>query len=155
MEGFPLAAAAFQGLTALDLTTSLRRFCGRSLIVQASVREHLQHLDDGGARADVVDVAALLDEHDPELLAALEALADELSIARLEDVQRHPLGRHQHELEREEADSGHAESLRLWIVRHSSVALGWHRVMSRRDGAGSVRAWPSRARTSSGLPSRS
>jgi len=37
----------------------------------------------------------------------LEAFADQLAISRLEDVQRHPLGRQQHDPEREEADLLH------------------------------------------------
>src|SRR5262245_60640972 len=81
--------------------------------VHAPVRQHLQHLDDRGSRPDVVHVAARLGEDDAELLLTLETLADELLVARLEDVQRHPLGRHQHELEREEPDHGHASRLRL------------------------------------------
>ncbi len=46
-------------------------------------------------------------EHEPELAAFPEAFADQLLVARLEDVQRDPLGRQQHELEREQADLGH------------------------------------------------
>jgi hypothetical protein len=59
--------------------------------VHTAVRQHLQHLDDRGARPDVVEVAARLREDDPELLLALEGLADELLVPRLEHVQRHPL----------------------------------------------------------------
>ena len=36
-----------------------------------------------------------------------EALADELAVARLEDVERQPLARDEHELERKEADLDH------------------------------------------------
>ena len=43
-------------------------------------------------------------QHEPELAARLQALADQLAVARLEDVERDPLGRQEHDAEWEEAD---------------------------------------------------
>jgi hypothetical protein len=40
----------------------------------------------------------------PKLSVGLQALADQLLVARLEDVQRHALGGEQDDPEREEAD---------------------------------------------------
>ena len=62
-------------------------------------------------------------EHDAELLVALDALADQLLVARLEDVQRHPLGRHQHERQRKESQPSHVPSVRLWMARHAPVTV--------------------------------
>ena len=62
--------------------------------------------DDARARPDLAH-AVLVRVHQPELLVGLEALADQLAVARLEDVQRHPLGRKQDDAEREEADLRH------------------------------------------------
>ena len=58
-------------------------------------------------------------EQHAELLAALDALADQLAVARLEDVQRHALGRHEHERQRKEPQPSHVPSVRLWTNCHS------------------------------------
>ena len=75
--------------------------------VHAPVVENLQHLDDRGAGADLASARFVL-EHEPELAAAAQALADQLLVAGLEDVERHPLRGHEHELERKETDLRHA-----------------------------------------------
>ena len=74
--------------------------------VQAAVREAVDHLDDRAADADVAHALVVL-EHEAELVPEVEALADQLAVARLEDVQRRLLARHEHEVEREEADLVH------------------------------------------------
>ena len=76
--------------------------------VHPSVGELLQHLGDGGAGADLGE-ARVAREQQAELAALAHALADQLLVALLEDVERDALGRQQHELEWEEADLlGHA-----------------------------------------------
>ena len=74
--------------------------------VHPPVVEHLQHLDDRRAGPDLAP-ALLVFEHEPELVAASQALSDQLLVARLEDVERHALRRQENELEREESDLGH------------------------------------------------
>ena len=73
---------------------------------QPPVVEPLEHFRDRRARPDLAN-PVLVGVHEPELLVRIEALADQLLIARLEDVQRHPLGREQDDAEREEADLRH------------------------------------------------
>jgi gamma-glutamyltranspeptidase/glutathione hydrolase len=76
--------------------------------VQAAV---LEPVDDRGhvrARADLVHGAVARREHEPELAVGLDALADQLAVARLEDVQRDPLRRHEHERQGEESELRHA-----------------------------------------------
>ena len=46
-------------------------------------------------------------EHEAEVVAEVQALADQLAVARLEDVQGSLLARNEHEVEREEADLVH------------------------------------------------
>ena len=55
------------------------------------------------ARADLAD-AVVVGEDEPELRSVLEALGDQLLVALLEDVERHLLGREEHERQREEAE---------------------------------------------------
>ena len=74
--------------------------------VQAAVVKALDDLDNGAADSDVAH-ALLVFEHEPELVAVVEALADQLTVARLEDVQRRLLAGHEHEVERKEADLVH------------------------------------------------
>jgi hypothetical protein len=74
--------------------------------VHATVVEALEHLDDPGASAHLAD-ALVVGEHEAELLVLGEAFADELLVARLEDVQRRLLAREQHEVQREEAQLAH------------------------------------------------
>jgi hypothetical protein len=57
-------------------------------------------------RADLAH-ALLVGVDEPELLVGIEALADQLLVARLEDVERDALGREQDDAEREEADLRH------------------------------------------------
>ena len=67
-------------------------------------------------RADVAATGVVL-EHEAEGLSVGDALADQLLVARLEDVQRHALRRGEHEREREQADLRHARSV---VGRESS-----------------------------------
>ena len=71
--------------------------------VQPAVVEALEHLGHARARADLAH-AVLVRVHEPELALQLEALADQLLVPVLEDVERHELGRQQNDAEREEAD---------------------------------------------------
>ncbi len=74
--------------------------------VQAPVGEVVEHLDDVAARADVPHAFVVL-EQEPEVAAEIEALPDQLAVARLEDVQRRLLAGNEHEVEGEEADLVH------------------------------------------------
>ena len=74
--------------------------------VQAAVVEALEHLGDRRPGADVAQ-PVVVGEDEPELALLVEALADQLAVARLEDVQRHQLGREQDDPEREEPDLAH------------------------------------------------
>ena len=58
-------------------------------------------------RADLAEPVVVLEDQ-PELALVGQALADQLLVAILEDVQRDALVREQHELEREKADFRHA-----------------------------------------------
>ena len=74
--------------------------------VQPAVVERLE-VDHVSERADVPNAVLLVGEHQTERLVALEALADQLAIAKLEDVQRDLLRREQRNPEREEPDLRH------------------------------------------------
>ena len=74
--------------------------------VHPAVVEHLQHLHDGRAGTDLAPSLAVL-EHEPELVALGEALADQLLVAGLEDMERHALGRQEHERQWKQADLRH------------------------------------------------
>ena len=74
--------------------------------VEPAVVEALEHLGDARERADLAH-ALLVGIDQPELAVVLEALADQLPVPRLEDVERHALGRQQDDAEREEADLLH------------------------------------------------
>ena len=74
--------------------------------VEAAVREPVGHLDHGRECPDATE-PVVVREHEPERLVGVEALRDQLAIARLEDVERHLLGREQDEAEREEPDLLH------------------------------------------------
>ena len=74
--------------------------------VQAAVVEAVDHLDDRAAHAHVAHALVVL-EHEPELVAEVEAFADQLAVARLEDVQRRLLAGHEHEVQWKEADLVH------------------------------------------------
>ena len=76
--------------------------------IQPPVVEVLQHLYDGGARPDLPQTV-FVGEDEAELVARLQALADQLAIPRLEDVERALLARKEHQLEREESDLVHAQ----------------------------------------------
>ena len=76
--------------------------------VQPPVVEVLQHLHDGGARPDLPQTV-LVGEDEAELVARLQALADQLAIPGLEDVERALLSRKEHQFEREETDLVHAQ----------------------------------------------
>ena len=53
--------------------------------------------------------------------SGLDALVDQLPVARLEDVQRDPLGRNEHDRQREETELGHACSLGTLEARVSEA----------------------------------
>ena len=61
--------------------------------VHAPVVERLDQRRNAGARPDLVHRAVAGGEQEPELAVRLEAFANEFVVARLEDVQRDPLGR--------------------------------------------------------------
>src|SRR5205823_283617 len=95
--------------------------------VHPAVLEHLEHVDDRRPGANFVHRSVARGEDEPELAARLEALADQLLVARLEDVQGQPLRRHEHERERKEAELLHRLSLspvgsRTWPVPSSARA---------------------------------
>src|SRR6185503_15430450 len=84
--------------------------------VQPPVVELLEHLDHSGPAADLAH-AVVVGKHETELAALLEAFADELAVARLEDMQRRLLAREQDEVEREEPDFHGMERLGEWPTR--------------------------------------
>ena len=67
----------------------------------------MHELEHAGARPDLPQPVAVLEDQ-PELGLLGQALADQLPVAVLEDVQRNALARKQDELERKQADLGHA-----------------------------------------------
>jgi len=71
--------------------------------VQPPVGKAVDHLHDRAADADVAHALVVL-EHEPELVPEVEALADQLVIARLEDVQRCLLAWDGHGVEGEEPE---------------------------------------------------
>ena len=75
--------------------------------VEPAVVEALDDLGDRRERPDLAQ-AVVVGVDDAERHALLEALADQLAVARLEDVERHLLGGEQHEPERKQADLVHA-----------------------------------------------
>jgi len=74
--------------------------------VQAPVVEALEDRRDGGARPGLAD-AGLVRVDEPELEVLLDALADQLAVTRLENVQGNLLRRQEHDPEREEPDLRH------------------------------------------------
>ena len=84
--------------------------------VQPAVVEPIDHVDHGGARPDAAHPVVVL-EDEAELPIVVEAVADQILVARLEDVQRHPFGRDEHDPERK-----HTELLRHG--RSASVCIG-------------------------------
>ena len=74
--------------------------------VQAPVRESLHNLDHPCPRAHLAH-PVVVREHEPELLVSVQAFADQLPVARLEDVQGRLLAREEHEVQREETDLAH------------------------------------------------
>ena len=74
--------------------------------VEPAVVEALEHVGHARERSDLAH-ALLVGVDEPELDLFLEALADQLAVARLEDVERHALGREQDDAERKEADLVH------------------------------------------------
>ena len=75
--------------------------------VHRSVVERLDDRSDARTRPDLVHRAVAGGEHEPELAVRLEALADQLAVARLEDVERDPLGGDEDDRQREKAELGH------------------------------------------------
>ncbi len=71
--------------------------------VEPAVVEALEHVGDERARSELAH-AMLVGEHETELALIVDALVDQLAVARLEDVQRNALRREQHNAEREEAE---------------------------------------------------
>jgi histidinol-phosphate aminotransferase len=78
--------------------------------VQATVVEAFEDGDDRSARPDLAH-PGLVGEHETEVGVLVDALSDQLLVAGLEDMERHPLARQEHELEREQADLVHARSV--------------------------------------------
>jgi hypothetical protein len=74
--------------------------------IELSILELLEHLDDTGASSDLTQSVVVL-ENEAELLAVLEALADQLPIAGLEHVQGGLLSGQKHEVERKESELAH------------------------------------------------
>ena len=94
--------------------------------VHPSVVEHLQHLEHRRPRPDLMDRTVAGGEHEAEVGLVLDALLDQLAVARLEDVQRNPLRGNEHDRQREEAKLRHASSLRgrrETSSRHTSGTL--------------------------------
>ena len=58
------------------------------------------------ARANLAH-AVVVGEHEPELVVVLQAFADQLLVAQLEDVEGDALRRHQHDPQREESELAH------------------------------------------------
>ena len=79
--------------------------------VQAAVGKAFHDLDHGGAGTDRLD-AVVVGIDEAELPILLQAFADQLEVARLEDVQRNTLRRKQHHPERKEPDLLHTASVR-------------------------------------------
>ena len=69
----------------------------------------MKHLRHGGERADVAPPFVVL-EHEAEGGAVLDALSDQLLVARLEDMEWDALGRNEDEGEREESEPLHGEA---------------------------------------------
>src|SRR5581483_5908535 len=74
--------------------------------VHAAVLEALEHLRHARPRPRLAH-AGLVRVDDAELAVELQALADQLLVALLEDVERRHLGRQEDDPEREEADLIH------------------------------------------------
>ena len=79
--------------------------------VEAAVVEPFEHLDDCRRRAHLAN-AGIVGEDQAELALVVEALADELAVARLEDVQGDALSRQKNDSEREQPDLGHGDRVR-------------------------------------------
>ena len=90
----------------------------------ASVVERLDDRRDARARPDLVHRPVAGREHEPELAVRLEALADQLAVARLEDVERDPLGGDEDDGQREEAELGHSCRVQRWIAVRRAAAIG-------------------------------
>jgi histidinol-phosphate aminotransferase len=90
--------------------------------VQASVVELLYDLYDRSPCPDRPE-ALVVGQDEPELHAVFEALADQLLVALLEDVKRPLLPRKQHEVEREQADLVHSDSLVLRLAQPAATKL--------------------------------
>jgi len=102
--------------------------------VHPPIRHSSEHLGNPCACADVAN-SLVVGEDEPELVTRVEALADELLVSLLEDVQRDALCREQHERQRKQAELGHAPRLsvahcqnafrspsRTWIPSASAAA---------------------------------
>ena len=86
------------------------RACALNLLADIGDPSVLPELERGlatvrhpGTRSDLVHGAVAGREREPELVLVLHALLDQFAVARLEDVQWDALARHQHQVEREEA----------------------------------------------------
>src|ERR687898_1210298 len=105
--------------------------------VEAAVVETIEHLGHRRARPDLAQTG-LAGEDEAELALLREALADQLLIAVLEDVQRNLLRRQQDDPQREEAELAHARSLDALERRdpeQRAVALRRAHEPTRLDGA--------------------
>ncbi len=80
--------------------------------VHAAVFEARENLGDACSCPHVAD-SVVVGVHEPELALVLDALADQLLVALLEDVQREPLGRQKDETEREQSELVHPARVRV------------------------------------------
>ena len=120
LHGSRLEAAALGQLEELEAIASLDDD------VEPPVLEPVGDLDHGRERPDLPDpVVVGVDE--PEGALLVDALGDQLAVARLEDVEGDLLGREQDEPERKEADLVHRRSLslRAGTRRAAPTGRGW------------------------------
>ena len=93
--------------------------------VHPAVVELVQHLVHARSRAELTH-PVLVREDEPELALLGDALADQLPVARLEDVERNALGRQEDDAEREEAELhgvtgyGPVRTMAAWLPTVSS-----------------------------------
>ena len=90
--------------------------------VETAVVEAVEHVHDGRTCADVPH-AVVVGEDETELAVVREALADQLLVAELEDVERDPLGGHEHDPEREQPELVHQPPQPCGGSRRPSTAV--------------------------------
>ena len=107
--------------------------------VHAAVVQLVEDLRHPRPRADLVHGTVARREHESELDALLEALADQLAVAVFEDVERNPLRRDEDERQRKESQRfRHGCSLRVRghesTVRRATRCAGVAQSARSRDG---------------------